>query len=106
MDPAVLAKIAEGKYAASVLDVFADFLSALCEETLKGADRLMEDHRLTPELAFAIVHELGAYRRIRYRLEHKVRRAEHLRAADVRAHHGDGETPAAGTGQTSYAPTN
>lgn len=76
-DPKLIGQIAEGHTAAMLLDAFGATLDALVENSLKGADELIENHRLTPELSLAVLHEVGAYRRIKNRLRQKATRGQH-----------------------------
>lgn len=94
MDPTILKRIAEGHFAGIALDVLGDLLVALQEETLRRADELRLRRDLSPDIAQAILYELGAYRTIDQRLRQKVRRADSARAASPAAN-GDGVDAAA-----------
>src|SRR5437660_1072257 len=62
MDPKVAMRLAEGQYAATALDLLAELLGALVEESLRAADSARIERKLSPETALAILHEIGAYR--------------------------------------------
>lgn len=81
-DVKILQRIAEGSYAASALDYLDDQLTMLVEGTLTAIDELRQAHKLTPEIAFATLHEIGAYRAIRNKLRLKIKQADNTKIAE------------------------